>query len=315
MTSLEPVFQTAGIRPRALWVVSTTWANALAYPLRKTIVVTERLLELLTPAELAAIVAHELGHLKEGPKAWLRLGLLWFLSGAAFIYPFIEPDDHSVFFVAAFGSFFLGAAAMRPWARQREHDADSVAMQTSDAAVYARALEKLYEANLYPATQRGGTHASLYDRLERAGITPDYPRPALPPRLSGLPAMVAAVTFVPVFAVGWPLLWQATAPDPALAAAVVTRRAHPLGELALSAWDDGNTPAAITLYRRAEELDPSSPWYPRNLAAVLNEVGDCKAAAAALQRARANTDNDQDVATSLFTIECDEGASVGDAEP
>ncbi len=43
-------------------------------------------------------------------------------------------------------------------------------------------LEKLYETGGISVVLRssGGTHPELYDRMVRAGVPPDYPRPAVP---------------------------------------------------------------------------------------------------------------------------------------
>lgn len=305
--ALEPVFQKTGIRPRALWVVRTSLANAFAYPLRQTIIVTERLLEVLTPKEVAAVVAHELGHLKEGRQAWLRFTLLWFVCATSFAYPFIDPDAKMLFFWTAFAVFFALVFALRAWSRRREHDADALAVDATDAVSYACALAKLYEVNLYPATQRGGSHPSLFDRLERAGITPDYPRPPLPSRKLSWPGL-AVITLFPFFSLTWPELWRELSNNSAAVAAVVTERAHPLGRLALEAWELGDTASAIALYERAERLEPRSAWYPRNLAAVLNQAGDCRGAREAVERARVNAKYDPEVENELFTIECNDAA-------
>ena len=51
------------------------------------------------------------------------------------------------------------------------------------AGTYARALEKIYEANLLPVVLREKrVHPDLYDRLVAAGATPAYARPKPPPR-------------------------------------------------------------------------------------------------------------------------------------
>lgn len=302
--SLEPVFNATGVRPRAVWLVATSWANASAFPLRRTITVTEGALSKLTFEQLAAIVAHELGHLEERYRAWWRLTLLWFLCAVSFGLPFLDADDIVVFVSAAIVVTVLMARALRAWSRQRERDADRVAFTVADPIVYARALEKLYEAHLYPATQRGGTHPALYDRLTSAGIQPNYPRPALPPQKFAV--MVIGLFVFAGATVLWPHAWRAASGNSAAVAAVITRNAHPLGRLALAAWGAGDVNAAIALYQRAEELDAQSPWYPRNLAAVLNEAGDCRGARSALERARANAHHDPEIRASLFTLDCQE---------
>lgn len=302
--SLDPVFQATGVRPRAVWVAKMTWANALAYPLRQTIVLTERLLAVLSSEQVNTVVAHELGHLKEGRAAWLRLSSLAYVACASFAFPFVPVDDRSAFFLGAFSLFIAGSLALRSWSRKREHAADGVALETSDAVTYARALERLYEVNLYPATQRGGTHPSLFDRLERAGLTPDYPRPPLPPR-GHVVAMWLCILIAPVVGTTWPRLWQSLADSPEVDA-VVSDAARPLAVLALQAWHNDNLGTSIALYRRAEQLDPYSPWYPRNLAAVLQLAGDCEGARVAADRAYSKLPNEPDAEEALFRVHCDE---------
>ena len=61
--------------------------------------------------------------------------------------------------------------------------ADKVAAENAvNAVTYARALERLYEANQIPAVMRSNrlTHPHLYDRMLAAGVTPSYPRPKRP---------------------------------------------------------------------------------------------------------------------------------------
>jgi hypothetical protein len=55
-----------------------------------------------------------------------------------------------------------------------------------NAGIYACALEKLYRENQSPAVNasKRATHPHLYDRMIAAGITPDFPRPARPKRLT-----------------------------------------------------------------------------------------------------------------------------------
>ena len=78
---------------------------------------------------------------------------------------------------------FLLARFARTLSVEFEGRADSQAVtdQLSEG-VYARALEKLYEANQAPAvtSKKPRTHPHLYDRLIAAGVTPSYPRPPAP---------------------------------------------------------------------------------------------------------------------------------------
>lgn len=67
------------------------------------------------------------------------------------------------------------------------------------AGTYARALEKLYEANLMPVVGPAKeVHPHLYDRMIAAGVTPDYPRPTPPPPrdfMANLPSLVLLLLF------------------------------------------------------------------------------------------------------------------------
>ena len=56
----------------------------------------------------------------------------------------------------------------------------------SDESVYAPALEKLYRENQLPAVNINDrqTHPHLYDRMLAAGISPDYPRPRRPKKMT-----------------------------------------------------------------------------------------------------------------------------------
>ena len=66
-------------------------------------------------------------------------------------------------------------------ARRMETRADKIAAENvADPAVYARALERLYQTNQMPAVmpkRSAKIHPDLYDRMVAAGVTPDYPRP------------------------------------------------------------------------------------------------------------------------------------------
>lgn len=75
----------------------------------------------------------------------------------------------------------------RSLSQRMERRADELAFkQQLNEGVYARALEKLYRENQSPAVQVDDrqTHPHLYDRMLAAGITPDFPRPARPQRLT-----------------------------------------------------------------------------------------------------------------------------------
>ncbi len=169
---------------RATWTLSTHICNALALPLIGQLIFTNKLLETLSQEETKAVCAHELGHLSESRKVLLVRGLASFA-----FYPLIFARPLSSFSALGYGSFliffvlyfflrFIG----RRIGRNMEKRADKIAVENqTDGAVYARALERIYEANQMPAVMpRRRVHPDLYDRMMAAGVTPDFPKP-LPP--------------------------------------------------------------------------------------------------------------------------------------
>ena len=281
---LEPLVRGARVVPRKIYVARAHQVNAFAYPLQRTLVVTQGLLDKLGKPEVEAVVAHELGHLVEGWRAALRLSLLGYVALGAFASTCFAGNWSPLGGLVYLCGFFVLALFVQRWSRAREHDADAEAVGAAPPEVHAGALQTIYEANLVPATQRGGTHPSLYDRMERAGVTPAFARPALPPRWAMLPFLPAFLLGLALPALG-PLLFMEKAADGWAAAAVFGQRADALAHLALRAWEHEQEEAAAELYAMAEELDPQSPWYPRNLAAVLQLAGQCDAARAASARA------------------------------
>jgi Zn-dependent protease with chaperone function len=142
------------------------------------------LLERLPDDEVAAICAHELGHLAESK---LTVSTRVFANLALLVpWLFLKPLGH------AFGGAGIGAIALgslltlfgaRWFGRQLEERADRIAhTNEGETGTYARALARLYEDNLIPAVlpRRRRTHPDLYDRLLAAGVQPDFPRPAAP---------------------------------------------------------------------------------------------------------------------------------------
>lgn len=166
---------------REVWLVRAPLAQAFAMPGTRELLFTERLLELLSDDEVAAICAHELAHLTESrPARYSRsIRLLMFLP-----WLFFNPLVHTFGQIAFFG--LLANTMAVPWiyrkiSRKLESRADQMAKSNEgDAGTYARALTRLYEDGLLPAVspKNRTTHPHLYDRILAAGVTPDFPRPA-----------------------------------------------------------------------------------------------------------------------------------------
>ena len=187
-----------GIAYRRLWLLRHPTAVAAAWPTTGDLVFSERVLPLLSDDEIAAIGAHELGHLAES-----RLTVFGRLTGSLALLPWllVNPVLHR-YESAGVGALALISllilAAVTRLARRMEVRADRLGRaHQAEGGVYANALEKLYEANQLPAVMPGRrkAHPHLYDRLIAAGILPLYPRPK-PARSLAWTGVVMVVAFI-----------------------------------------------------------------------------------------------------------------------
>jgi Zn-dependent protease with chaperone function len=167
-----------GFRDILLMRVST--AQALAVPGSRRLLFSERLLELLSDEEIAAISAHELAHLTETKTDYFKRHITWLIF---LPWIFFKPVLHA-FGAPGFVVLLLTSAATPlvygRMSRKLEVRADQLALANElNSGTYARALARLYEDSLVPAVQAKDrlTHPCLYDRLLAAGVTPDFPRP------------------------------------------------------------------------------------------------------------------------------------------
>ena len=189
---------------RGVWMLRSSAAQALALPYTGDLLFTKRLLDICPDNEIVAICAHELGHLCESKFA--RAGRL--LGGFVYLpWAFVRPLRHVLgdwAFLILFAVSWSARIFTRKHSRRLETRADSMARdQELDAGTYARALSRIYEANLMPAVmpkKRARTHPDLYDRLVAAGAQPEYsrPEPAKATSYAGLFYSVAlGLLFVP----------------------------------------------------------------------------------------------------------------------
>ena len=166
---------------KELYLVRFSLAQAFAVPDSRRLLFTQRLLQLLSDDEIAAICAHELAHLTEARSDYYQRYVLW-LTFLPWI--FFKPMVHAfgvlgfllLLFTSVLAPFFY-----RRVSKKLEERADRMAQSNEpDAGTYARALVRLYEDGLLPAVHAKdhATHPHLYDRLLAAGVTPDFPRPA-----------------------------------------------------------------------------------------------------------------------------------------
>ena len=166
---------------REVCLMRSPTAQAFAMPGARKLLFTERLLELLSDEEVAAVCAHELAHLTES-KADRYARSVQMLTFLPWIY--FNPLMHAVGFFSFYGLLLTTIGVPRIYrriSRKLESRADEMAKANEgDAGTYARALAKLYADTLAPAVvaKSHSTHPHLYDRMLAAGVTPDFPRPA-----------------------------------------------------------------------------------------------------------------------------------------
>ena len=172
-----------GVPVRGVWLLEYAGSFAFALPYTRDLAFSGRLLERFPDEEVAAICAHELGHLAESKltvNTRVFANLAW-LAPWLFLKPLVHAFD-----VSAIGAIALASLLMmfgtRWFSRRLEERADRIAhTNEGEAGTYARALARLYEDNLIPAVlPRRRTHPDLYDRLLAVGVQPDFPRPARP---------------------------------------------------------------------------------------------------------------------------------------
>lgn len=187
------VAQDAGLPVPRNWISRGPLATAYAFIPTRELLFSEGLLRALTDAEVAAICAHEIQHLRESKAATIkRIAGSCSLLPLVFIRPLVHAFGPGGIAFAALGVFLIARLAAR-FARKMEVVADQAGRATQEGeGVYARALEKLYEINAMPAVMRGRhlAHPHLYDRLIAAGVTPSYPRPAPPSAFTPQPVVL-----------------------------------------------------------------------------------------------------------------------------
>jgi len=171
------LMQRCGFAAKGLFVMdgSRRSAHANAYftgfGAAKRVVFYDTLLQQLTPAEVEAVLAHELGHFKHRHIAQRMAGLFalslagfallgwlstqgWFYTGLG-VVPNLSLDGAApndalalLLFLLAVPVFsFFIAPLMAQWSRRHEFQADAYAIAQTDGGALASALLKLYQDN------------------------------------------------------------------------------------------------------------------------------------------------------------------------
>lgn len=294
-----------GVRLWSVWRLPTgsvPFANAAAIPWARTMVVTDRITEILEDDELDAVLAHEAGHLSETP--WVGLARV----GAASLLIVALTFGSTILWALGFsdaeqilGLVLLAAVALvmllgvRGLARRMEERADAHARRHVGAEPLARALEKLHQdARMPVVTGRKRVHPDLYDRLEACGRT-QGPRPSA---ADARPGLVVGLGLVVALLVS---MWLAyTLTDVSAYDAEVLTAEEAWRSLRVDPWDANATLALAWQSRRREDLDradayvaeaaylgASPPALLEIEAELLAARGDCVAARETFDRALA----------------------------
>ena len=181
---IERLLERCGFRAQGLYVMDgsrrSSHGNAYFTGLggAKRIVLFDTLLSRLAPAEVEAVLAHELGHFKRH-HVWKRvsllfaasLGMLWALGrmmGEAWFYAGLNVQSRGtavallLFFlvIPVFTFFLLPITSM--YSRRHEFEADAYAACNANSADLANALVKLYQDNAATLTP-DPLHSAFYD--------------------------------------------------------------------------------------------------------------------------------------------------------
>lgn len=179
-----------GVPLRHVMQMDLPMANAFAFPWTKDLGFTHATLAVLNGKELHSVIAHELGHLKEGlaTRGSRLIGALAFFTiGLA---PAAGISGQPLVALGLFAGYLLVSRLASRVHKRLEISADQHAHRAEsekeeEEGAYASALEKIHKASLIPAVLAPRSpYPSLYDRMISAGVTPDFPRPQPPRRLA-----------------------------------------------------------------------------------------------------------------------------------
>lgn len=261
--------------------VLSGWApNAFALPEARLLLFTRGAQTHLPVEQLEAVASHELGHLAEGPAlGWLRrLPLLLVLPLSLWRGLFLV--EHVGYLLAGGGLYWALVLLVKRGLARRLRAAESEADAASHhhGTTYARALEATYRLGGVPAVlSQRSVHPSLFDRMQAAGVEPDWPRPAPPPpmRVGRLAAWMSVPLLAPL--AGWTAVATVSEGERVGLAPVVLTAGAPVALLghARTRAAHGQEPEACTdLMHLSCDLQPTL-WSCAEAAIWLAEIGRC----------------------------------------
>jgi len=164
----DELAQKAGVRVKRLVLIDSPVPNACAF-MSGAVGITTRLVELLTPNEVRAVIAHEIGHIRHGHHRRMALVYSLYVVGVtAFILLLHHRPTSIAILVDANGyvnepyvyaSVLAIAVLLRiilgKRMRRCEELADRVVVDiTGDPGTYLQALDQIYRKGLIPARFR-----------------------------------------------------------------------------------------------------------------------------------------------------------------
>lgn len=193
---VEALLERCGFRSSGLFVMDGSKRSAhgnayfTGFGAAKRIVFFDTLLDSLTPPEIEAVLAHELGHYKHR-HVWQRIALLavlslaflwllglligqpWFYAGLGVAMPTQATQGTAmalILFTLVLPLFtFPLAPLMSHFSRRHEYQADTYAARQTQAADLISALVKLYRENAATLTP-DPLHSLFYDSHPPAGL-------------------------------------------------------------------------------------------------------------------------------------------------
>ncbi len=181
---IENLLKKCGFRAQGLFVMDSSKRSShgnayfTGFGRAKRIVLFDTLIQRLSPAEIEAVLAHELGHFSHS-HVWKRivvlflssLALLWLLGqliGLDWFYTSLGVQTKSMamalmlFFMALPSFAFLLQPLTSYFSRRQEFEADAYAALHSQAGDLVQALVKLYRDNAATLTP-DPVHSAFYD--------------------------------------------------------------------------------------------------------------------------------------------------------
>jgi STE24 endopeptidase len=181
---IDALLQRTGFRSRGLYVMDgskrSSHGNAFfaGFGAAKRIVLFDTLVSRLQPAEVEAVLAHELGHYKlrhivkgmvlSWAFSFVLLFALGMLAGKPWFHQGLGVDTVTLpvallLFMLVVGEFtFFVQPLLSLFSRKNEYEADRYAAANADAAELVRALVKLYQDNSATLTP-DPVHSAYYD--------------------------------------------------------------------------------------------------------------------------------------------------------